>query len=608
VKINELLLWQWAEVLDTDVAGHVLVGSDLTGVVQLYEYGPAGVRQLTDLPEPIRGQYVPGGRQIVATMDAGGNERHQIYLIDADSPPGDDAEKLTSLVRDDAYAHQLLGVSPDGRQVAFVSNRRNGTDFDVFLIDLETREQRCLYDGGGWCMPPGGFSPDGRSLSLLRPGPRPLDTDALVVSVETGELTVLCEHLGEAALVGPVAWGPPGSNWAFACSNVGRDFRALVRVDIDSGSQETLVTEESDLDCFASPDGQVLLVVADQGGESQASLHRLDTNGHLVQDTCVTMPGRGVVMPWPIVGNDFSVTFTFSSPLVRGDVWRFDGTGGALVRLTTSPGLPEGTDALSAGLVEPRTLSLESFDGETIPVYLYDPPNPEPSTSQRPVVLVIHGGPESQANLMFNSFVQGLVAEGISVVVPNVRGSTGYGKRYAGLDDTTRRLDSVADLAAIHAWLPSVGLDSARAGLYGGSYGGYMVLAGCAFQPELWAAGVDVVGISDLVTFLENTSAYRRAHREREYGSLKTDREFLARASPLRSASAIKAPLFVIHGANDPRVPLSETEQLAAVLRERGVPCELLVYADEGHGLVKLANRLDAYPKAIEFLKAVLFA
>jgi dipeptidyl aminopeptidase/acylaminoacyl peptidase len=142
--------------------------------------------------------------------------------------------------------------------------------------------------------------------------------------------------------------------------------------------------------------------------------------------------------------------------------------------------------------------------------------------------------------------------------------------------------------------------------LWGGSYGGYMVLAGLAFHPDRWAAGVDIVGISSLVTFLENTSAYRRAFREREYGSLERDHEFLESVSPLSRVEQICAPLFVIHGANDPRVPLSEAQQLHATLTERGVPCELLVYEDEGHGLKKLRNRLDAYPRAVAFLEQVL--
>ena len=217
-------------------------------------------------------------------------------------------------------------------------------------------------------------------------------------------------------------------------------------------------------------------------------------------------------------------------------------------------------------------------------------------------VLVVHGGPEAQARPNFNPYVQLLAAAGHTVLVPNVRGSVGYGKRWYSLDDVEGRLASVADLAALHAYLPQLGLDPGRAALWGGSYGGYMVLAGLAFQPELWAAGVDIVGISSLVTFLENTSAYRRAYREREYGTLARDREFLLAASPLTRIDQVRAPLFIIHGANDPRVPLSEAQQIHAALTGRGQECELLVYPDEGHGLAKRGNRADAMPKALAFL------
>ncbi|MHB8245834.1 MAG: alpha/beta hydrolase family protein [Acidimicrobiales bacterium] len=247
--------------------------------------------------------------------------------------------------------------------------------------------------------------------------------------------------------------------------------------------------------------------------------------------------------------------------------------------------------------------TLESFDGEKIPLLAYRPRARATETAELlPVVVVIHGGPEGQSMLTFNPIVQGLLDRGLGVLVPNVRGSTGYGKRYAGLDHTRRRLDSVADLAAIHGWLRTAGFDPDRAALFGGSYGGYMVLAGVAFQPELWAAGVDIVGISDLISFLENTSPYRRVHREREYGSLSADRDFLERASPLRHADDIRAPLFVIHGENDPRVPVTEARQLVASLQRRGVPHEVMIFADEGHGLAKLENRLEAYPRAVDFL------
>jgi dipeptidyl aminopeptidase/acylaminoacyl peptidase len=203
--------------------------------------------------------------------------------------------------------------------------------------------------------------------------------------------------------------------------------------------------------------------------------------------------------------------------------------------------------------------------------------------------------------------VQYLVHRGYAVVAPNVRGSTGYGKRYTRLDDKRKRLDSVRDLEALHGWLRAYpGLDASRAALWGGSYGGYMVLAGLAFQPELWAAGVDIVGVSSFVTFLENTSPWRRAFREREYGSLEEDRDFLHEVSPLTHVDKIKAPLFIIHGTNDPRVPLGEAEQLHAALRDKGIPTELAVYPDEGHGLAKLKNRLDAYPRAVDFLDRIL--
>jgi dipeptidyl aminopeptidase/acylaminoacyl peptidase len=255
-----------------------------------------------------------------------------------------------------------------------------------------------------------------------------------------------------------------------------------------------------------------------------------------------------------------------------------------------------------AAVALPEAHQVPAPDGELVPCLVYRSTQPADPALAESAVLVIHGGPESQAKRNFNPIVQALAAAGHTVLVPNVRGSVGYGKRWYSADDVSLRLDSVADLAAIHDYLPKLGVDPARAALYGGSYGGYMVLAGLAFQPSLWAAGVDIVGISSLVTFLENTSAYRRAQREREYGSLANDRDFLVAASPLTRVGAIRAPLFIIHGANDPRVPLSEAEQLHAALTAKGQECELLVYGDEGHGLARRANKLDAFPRALAFL------
>ncbi len=398
--------------------------------------------------------------------------------------------------------------------------------------------------------------------------------------------------------MGPPLWWD--NTTIFVSSNVSRDRATIVRYDLSSGEESYSAGGDWDMAPVTGISGGPLVAVENRGGSSRVVL--LDPTG-AVEEREVQLAEPGVVLSHRVPGPRLSpdgarLYYTLTSPRLPGDVWAYDLLEAETHRLTSSP-----TEVAPEALVAPEAVEVKSFDGERVPVFLY-----RPSGARRPmpVVLVVHGGPESQSVLAFDPVVQGLVAAGFAVVVPNVRGSTGYGKRFAALDDTTLRMSSVRDLAALHDWLPSAGLDPDRAALYGASYGGYMVLAGLAFQPERWAAGVDIVGVSDLVTFLENTSEYRRAHREHEYGSLSKDRDFLISASPLRHADAIRAPLFVIHGRNDPRVPVGETEQMVARLKERKVRCELVIYENEGHGLARLVNRLDALPRAIEFLAEVL--
>jgi dipeptidyl aminopeptidase/acylaminoacyl peptidase len=226
-----------------------------------------------------------------------------------------------------------------------------------------------------------------------------------------------------------------------------------------------------------------------------------------------------------------------------------------------------------------------------------------------PVIVSVHGGPEAQERVGFNPIYQYLVASGYAVVAPNVRGSSGYGKTYLSLDDVDKRMDSVADLNAVGRWIRADdAFDGERMAVMGGSYGGFMVLAALTTEPDLWAAGVDIVGIANFVTFLENTGAYRRALREAEYGSLERDREFLESISPINHVGEIDAPLLVIHGANDPRVPLGEAQQIHDRLQELGRPVEMLVFPDEGHGIVKLPNRRIAYGRIVQFLDEYLAA
>ncbi len=577
----------------------LLVRSDVSGTVQLHERVAGRLVELTSLPEPVASAaYVPGARRAVLAIDEGGNERHQLYMIDLDDAAEASVtgfDRLRALTSEPRFGHQFAGVSPDGRTLAYVSDRANGIDFDLWLCDLDRGEHRLLHAGGAWYHPASGFSPGGRFVSVLRPGRRPLDSDLVLVAVTSGEARTPLPHPDEAALVGPPAW--LNDSVFYASSNAGRDCAAIVGHDLNTGETTTVPGTGERYDGEVVTAGAAAIIVI-ENRDGASAMWRYDTQtGERGED--IPLPDRGVTHAWflqpPIAGADGSrLHYTLTTPRLAGDVYSHDLNGGRTRRLTHSP-----TELPPEALATPELAQATGFDGERIPLLVFRPPS---TPSRPPVVVDVHGGPEAQAMQMFVPEIQALVAAGYAVVVPNVRGSTGYGKRYASLDDTTKRLDAVRDLQSVHEALEPLGFDRTRAVLWGGSYGGYMTLAGLALQPELWAAGVDIVGISNLVTFLENTSEYRRAHRELEYGSLADDRAFLTQASPLTHVDAIRAPLLVIHGRNDPRVPVSEAEQLAGSLTQRGVRCELLIYDGEGHGLARLANRLDAYPRAVAFL------
>lgn len=572
--------------------------ADITGVPQVWAMPSTGgwPEQLTFGSERVNFvRFGPTGDHLIFGMDVGGNEQQQLYWLAGD---GSRVRDLTG--RADAL-HYWGDWSPDGRQIALAANRRDPRYFDVYLIDLVSGTMRCVAEADAYTLA-GPFAPAADRL-LLKRARGPLDEDLVILDLATGQTTLVTPHAGQAIYHG-AAWSAAGDGLILA-TDQGRDLVGLAYLDLTSGSLRWLDTPEWDVEALAlSPDRRSVAYSVNVDGCSE--LRCLD----LITGTCRELPEGlppGVIDVLPVCRDpqavqplawspdSRSLVVSLSSSQLVPDLWLVE-LEGRVRRLSQSgrAGLP------ASVLVEPELIRYPTFDGRLIPAYYYRPAG---QSGPLPVVISVHGGPEAQFRPGFSAVIAYLVHRGYAVLAPNVRGSTGYGREYTHLDDLEKRLDAVADLAASVEWLVAEGqADRRRIAVMGGSYGGFMVLAALTRYPDLWAAGVDLVGIANFVTFLERTGVYRRALREAEYGSLEHHRPLLESISPIHLVDRITAPLLVIHGANDPRVPISETEQMVAALRERSQPVDYLRFEDEGHGIVKLPNRIAAYTAIGDFL------
>jgi dipeptidyl aminopeptidase/acylaminoacyl peptidase len=554
--------------------------TNITGVTQAWELPVEGgwPEQLTFHEERVSGvHYSPTENKLLYSMDVGGNERSQLFLL-----RGGEEWDLT---RAPEAIHYFGGFSPDGERIAYTATRRNGTDFDVFVQDLPDGEPETVWETSGYHTV-SGWAPNASFLVVSRHHSN-LNNDLYRLDLTSGEATLLTPHEGEARFGG--ARVTPNGESIFLATDRDGDFARLARLDLSTLELEHLTPDDWDVEeVELSEDGRWLAVSRNFEGYSDFML--FSGKGRRVPEP--EMP-EGIVGGFEFSPDGERLAFTLTGPNRNPDVWVVDLPDGEARRLTRSStaGIPLRT------FRRPRVVRYPTFDGREIPAFFYEP---ETSPENAPVVVNVHGGPESQSRPLFAPVTQYLLGRGYAVFAPNVRGSTGYGKAYTHLDDVYLRMDSVKDLAYAAEWLRDKGHE--RVAVMGGSYGGFMVLAALTEYPELWTAGVDIVGIANIVTFLENTGSYRRALREPEYGSLERDREFLEFISPLHKAEEITAPLMVIHGKNDPRVPVGEAEQIVEKVKKNGGAVDYLLYEDEGHGLVKLKNRLDAYPKIAAFL------
>jgi len=562
----------------------ILVGTRFANTVQVHRVAmPGGAReQLTFHDEPIA-TIAPNPKRdgFVFGKDTGGSEFWQLYWFDG-------ASRETRLLTDGKSRNESPLWSHDGRRLAYTSTARNGSDSDVWVLDFDSGAARPVVTAGGrWAATD--FSPDGKSL-LVQQFVSINEVYPGVVDLENGQLTRFPVDGGKAAF-GAFLWSHDGRG-VYYTSDEGSEFLTLRHHDVASGRLTQLTAKTPwNVEKFAlSHDGERIAYVTNEDG--YGVLHVIDA----ASGAEVALPPlpRGVIGSIDFDPADARIAFDLNSATSPSDVWSVDLRDGALARWTTSE--IGGLDA--SKFVAPELVRYPTFDRaggkpRTIPAFYYRP-RAAAAGAKVPAVVIIHGGPESQARPVFSADIQFLADElGIAVLVPNVRGSDGYGKGYLKLDNGYRREDSVRDVGALLDWIATrPEIDAGRVGVLGGSYGGYMVLASLAHYPDRLRAGIDIVGISNFVTFLTNTESYRRDLRRVEYGDERDPKmkAFLARISPTTNAKSITSPLFVASGANDPRVPASEGQQIARTVRANGGDVWYLEFADEGHGFRKKAN------------------
>ncbi|MFC3711715.1 S9 family peptidase [Sphingoaurantiacus capsulatus] len=534
--------------------------------------------QISFFAEPVAGATtIPGSSKFIIGRDTGGDEWFQLYAMGLTGEP-------VALTEAGTTRNQSLVFSKDGKLAIWSRANKGSADYDILAADPADPASRRVVHKGKGSIGPDAISPDKRTALISR-GISNRETRLSLLDLASGELTAL-PFTDKPARYENAKFTPDGRS-ILVITDADSDLRRLVEIELATGKRTVLAPDlKWDVETFdLSDDGRILTYAINEDGFSKLVVHDRVTRRALPQPE---LP-RGVLTSLGFSPDGQKLAIGLTTATSAGDVWSWDVTGGGLTRWTNSE--TGGLDP--AKLAEPTLVRFKSFDGLSVPAFVYRPKNVA-ADAKTPVIVDIHGGPESQSRPGFNPGAQYFADTlGATVILPNVRGSDGYGKRYLNLDNAEKREDSVKDVSALLDWIAKQpGLDSKRVAVYGQSYGGYMSLASMTHYSDRFVGGVERYGISNWITFLNNTEAYRRDNRRAEYGDERDPkmRAVFEKISPMANLKGITKPMLVMQGANDPRVPKSESDQVVAKLREQGVETWYVSFADEGHGFMKKPN------------------
>ena len=545
--------------------------------------GGSAQRAVTVSEHAVRSLCWSASGELLAAADRGGTELHQLYVRHPDGP-------VAAVSVDPAGRVQRLlswnAASPDGRRVAFSSNARTATDMDIVVADLDTGSERQLVTGAAWHVA-GGWSPDGARLLVMRV----LDNtnqELLMVDSRTGEARDITRHEDDVQHI-PAGW--LGDGRVLEITDQDSEHLWLAALDPQNGRRDTVDHPKWDVElAVSSADGRAQIWSVNEDGYSRL---RWRQDGRKVQERDL----RGVCEDLVLSADGTRAAFARISATEPWQVWTLDiATGEARIALASTFGVP------AAELVEPELLRIPAAGGD-IPCFVY---RPHGARGPVPAVLYPHGGPEGQSRPAFAAHLTHLAAivhRGMALVVPNIHGSTGYGrawqvaihKDWGGID--------LRDLRAVSDWMTKQrDFDQKRLAVYGGSYGGFATLMCVTRIPELWRCAVDVFGVANLITMLESAQPNWRRFLARWIGDVERDREKLVERSPITHIENVRCPMLILQGENDPRVPKEESDQVVERLRGLGRRVEYVVYPGEGHGFTNRANAEDAYGRIVDFL------